>query len=532
MKKSFSFLGLVLMSTLLFLFSGVGFAGQKYKLGDIPLPKEIYMKYLKTRPPLEMAEVLPSSYDARGYNLVTSAKNQGNCGSCWAFATVGAMESHLLKQFGVGPENLSEQQQVSCNTANYGCDGGYSTAVRYWEAPPYPDKGPLDETVFPYEAKDTTDGIACYESDGAQMAYRITNFYTVPSTTSDFKTSLYNDGPSYWRYTVYSDFYTYWNTYNPGAVYVNQAGSNYEGGHAVLLIGWDDNKGAFLCKNSWGSGGPNGDGTFWIAYSGHYNDLGFGMANFTAVALETCAEDADCVDGNFCNGDETCGANGVCIPGEPVSCDNGLFCDGSEVCDEELDICVSSGNPCSPDTCVEDGDFCMLATCEDGYGICDVDENCYNCPSDCMSGSGGALSCNDLPQGVCFKDVCNGVCHPRKDQPECPDCAPSYCCGDGVCTSPEDSYNCAIDCGDPPSCGDGYCDDSEDKCSCPVDCGQPGLEVCTNGIDDDCDGLVDCEDIVDCGSDTFCSSNCLAKKDVCSNDSECCSGRCKNGQCR
>ncbi|NIV28742.1 MAG: hypothetical protein GWN58_04250, partial [Anaerolineae bacterium] len=58
----------------------------------------------------------------------------------------------------------------------------------------------------------------------------------------------------------YSDFYTYWDHGKPGDVYINKGGSLL-GGHAVLLIGWDDNKEAYLCKNSWGTyGGPNNDG--------------------------------------------------------------------------------------------------------------------------------------------------------------------------------------------------------------------------------------------------------------------------------
>ena len=80
----------------------------------------------------------------------------------------------------------------------------------------------------------------------------------------------------------------------------------------MLLIGWDDAKGAFLCKNSWGPGGPNGDGTFWIAYAGHAYDLGFGMANFSLEALG-CATDAECDDNAYCNGAETCEANDIDI---------------------------------------------------------------------------------------------------------------------------------------------------------------------------------------------------------------------------
>ena len=77
----------------------------KHMLGDIPLPPEAYRKFLKVRPADELqalAEALPATYDARNEGIVTPAKNQGSCGSCWAFATVGAMESHLLKELGVG----------------------------------------------------------------------------------------------------------------------------------------------------------------------------------------------------------------------------------------------------------------------------------------------------------------------------------------------------------------------------------------------------------------------------------------------
>ena len=87
---------------------------------------------------------------------------------------------------------------------------------------------------FPYTASDST---PCVEEN--QQGYRVTDYHTVSATTAEFKASLYNDGPSYWRYMVHTDFYTFWNSYAPGTVYVNNAYS-YESGHAVLLIGWDD----------------------------------------------------------------------------------------------------------------------------------------------------------------------------------------------------------------------------------------------------------------------------------------------------
>jgi C1A family cysteine protease len=252
------------------------------ELGDIPLAPDVYQENLKILPE-QLRDAQPAAYDARDDGIVTPAKNQGGCGSCWAFASAGAMESHLLKEWGYGPTDLAEQQLLSCNPFGYSCAGGSSDAMTYWNT--VYDNGPIPETCFPYTASGATPcSYSCTE-----MVTRVTNWHTVPQTTEDFKASCYYDGPSYWRFNVYSDFsdgagHGFWYDASPGAVYVNRSATSFRGGHAVLLIGWDDAKGAFLCKNSWGtSAGPNGDGTFWIAYSGHYNNLSFGMSNFDVI---------------------------------------------------------------------------------------------------------------------------------------------------------------------------------------------------------------------------------------------------------
>jgi hypothetical protein len=271
----------------LFMVVGIGQAAfaQEYGLGDIPLDPETYKRHLRSYPD-QLSDGLPTAYDARNDGIVTPAKNQGSCGSCWAFASAGAMESHILKNGGPAYD-LSEQQQVSCNTSfdsdsppGGGCCGGSSSAPQYWQT-----TGPIYESCGPYGESGTscpTKRTATCASMSAceQLSYRVTNWHTVGTTPTDFKTSLYTYGPSYWRFTVYSDFQTYWSSAASGLVYTNTGGTK-QGGHAVLLIGWDDAKGAYLCKNSWGpTGGPNRDGTFWIAYSGHTNNLGFGMSNF------------------------------------------------------------------------------------------------------------------------------------------------------------------------------------------------------------------------------------------------------------
>lgn len=505
-------LSATLMLICLMLLAGQDAYAKEYKLGDIPLHPEAYKKHLKVWP-MEMLEMLPTVYDARDDGIFTPAKDQGSCGSCWAFASVGAMESHMLKAYGAGPKDLSEQQQVSCNTIMAGCEGGNSSAIKYWEL-----RGPLEEACFQYTADDST---LCVESGCTQIGYRVIDWHTVPENTNDFKNSLYTYGPSYWRFNVYSDFDTFWGGNQPGQVYTSQSGASYRGGHAVLLIGWDDIKGAYLCKNSWGGGGPNGDGTFWIAYSGHYYDLDFGMANFSLTSL-TCSSNADCDDGLYCNGSETC-VNGACQDGVPRCEDDGLFCNGSETCNEGTQECAATGNPCGADTeCNEVGGS---YSCCDEDSTCEESEDCTSCSSDCISGTEIGGDCT-----TCFKGACDGICHPKKDGKNCPDCAASFCCGDGVCEGGENSVNCAIDCGSAPTCGDGYCDPGED-CICNEDCEEAPSEVnaCSDGVDNDCDGAADCGDS-DCDSDPTCI--CAEKKSLCTVNSDCCSNRCFRGACK
>ncbi|MFQ5413393.1 MAG: hypothetical protein ACE5E6_02945 [Phycisphaerae bacterium] len=78
-----------------------------------------------------------------------------------------------------------------------------------------------------------------------------------------------------------------------------------------------------------------------------------------------------------------------------------------------------------------------------------------------------------------------------------------------------------------PICGDGACNGAEDGCTCPQDCGgPPAAETsCANGVDDDCDGLLDCDDL-DCIGDPACP-NCLPNGAPCTADEQCCLGRCR-----
>ena len=95
-------------------------------LGNKPSEEEhdVYHEHLKI---LEDA-ILPASKDWRDDGVINPVKDQGRCGSCWAFSTAAGVESHFAIQYGK-LYSLSEQQLVDCSTAydNAGCNGGLAT---------------------------------------------------------------------------------------------------------------------------------------------------------------------------------------------------------------------------------------------------------------------------------------------------------------------------------------------------------------------------------------------------------------------
>ncbi len=68
----------------------------------------------------------PTSFDWRTYNVVTPPKNQGSCGSCWAFAATGFLESELIRRrLADKTVDLAEQYLMQCDTTSYKCSGGF-----------------------------------------------------------------------------------------------------------------------------------------------------------------------------------------------------------------------------------------------------------------------------------------------------------------------------------------------------------------------------------------------------------------------
>jgi len=230
---------------------------------------------------------LPTSIDWRnkGGNWVSPVKDQGSCGSCWAFSSVAALESKYAMRNNTPGSflDLSEQILVSCSTGNMGCDGGYMDATAEF----LQNTGTYYETCFPYTATNNNCNNAC--ANWRTNAFKITEYEYVSRDVTAMKQALQN-GPFQVSFYVYGDF-----DYYGGGVYEYAWGQNL-GGHAVLLVGYVDTAGQygggyFIVKNSWGtSWGENG--YFRIGYSQvSNNNVQFGKSSYQ-YSLQTVAADS------------------------------------------------------------------------------------------------------------------------------------------------------------------------------------------------------------------------------------------------
>ena len=219
--------------------------------------------------------MLPSSLDWRDNNgnWVSPVKNQDWCGSCWAFAGVGALESlQAIANNTPGTFlDLSEQILVSCTASNYGCSGGYMSVTAYY----LKTQGTWLESCFSYAAADLSCGSAC--ADWPSKAYKIDGYESVPRSLYSLKQAL-QYGPVQVSFRVYGDFPSYGE-----GVYEHATGS-YQGGHAVLAVGYVDTPGSygggyFIVKNSWGAAWGE-SGYFRIGYSQVGNKVIFGRNSY------------------------------------------------------------------------------------------------------------------------------------------------------------------------------------------------------------------------------------------------------------
>jgi len=209
--------------------------------------------------PIATVETLPAAYTG----IYSPIKNQASCGSCWAFSISAQMETAILKKDGVTVD-LSEQYLVSCNDYGWGCNGGL------WANDMFVSPGCMMEACFPYVAQDVPCNDACpylYQAQG----WAFVEAQNVVPSVENIKNAIYTYGAVSAAVYVDSNF----QAYTSGVMNSCKKSVRWTN-HAIQLCGWDDAKGAWLLKNSWGTGwGENG--FMWMAYN--CNLVGYG-ANY------------------------------------------------------------------------------------------------------------------------------------------------------------------------------------------------------------------------------------------------------------
>jgi C1A family cysteine protease len=240
--------------------------------------KHLKVTYSTTAP---IINKLPTVYDLRNVNKLTPVKNQLNIGACWAFATLGAIESSLLpnKIYDFSEDHISLNHGYNL-TQDEGGDFQISLAyLARWSGPVYESEDPYGDRVTKTGLKAAVhvqEAIILPDKDYSAIKRYIIKYGGV-------QTSIHI------RDIVQREFGAAYNPKTNAFYYQGNSVPN----HDVVIVGWDDNysvtnfttqpskKGAFICRNSYGS--TFGDkGYFYVSYS----DSLIGKANIVYTKIE------------------------------------------------------------------------------------------------------------------------------------------------------------------------------------------------------------------------------------------------------
>ncbi|RZC34407.1 cathepsin B [Asbolus verrucosus] len=213
-------------------------------------------------------EAIPTTFDARTNwphcESIKSIRNQGNCGSCWAFGAASAITDRLCiaTDGAVKFEFSAEDLVACCKTCGDGCDGGYTyDAWGYWVTDGIVSGGDYNSNrgCQPYSKSPFLDHVTpvckrtCsntnYGTPYSNDKHYGVSHYILEENESQIQMEILTNGPVEVSYTVYEDFYSY-----QSGVYQHTYG-NKSGSHAVKVLGWgvEDGTPYWLVANSWGS---------------------------------------------------------------------------------------------------------------------------------------------------------------------------------------------------------------------------------------------------------------------------------------
>jgi len=229
-----------------------------------------------TAPARLLGEAIPESFDPRekwpDCPTIREIRDQGGCGSCWAFGAVTAMSDRLCIHNGLKVNVSAENLLSCCYSCGFGCNGGFpGSAWSFWKksglvsgglygtndgCQPYdiaPCEHHVNGTRGPCEEGGTTP--KCHrtcENKEYNIPYDLDktyadSSYSVRADVKQIQMELMTNGPVEGAFTVYSDFPNY-----KSGVYQHVSGTAL-GGHAIRILGWGVEEGVpyWLVANSW-----------------------------------------------------------------------------------------------------------------------------------------------------------------------------------------------------------------------------------------------------------------------------------------